>query len=317
MRTLATTANFGAAKAGLSTVGYTVYDSVGAVSQARSTSGVAQIAASTGIYRALISVAEDFKGFVLWDTGDASIRYAAESINPDVGNTVGQTTDEIRTLLRGLNASIINHIDVALKRKTPKIKEIDTDALKREILEGVRDSVGSIKIPPQNVVVPQEIDFTGVLRAVSDVKSAVSGIKIPAPEKVDFGETHKILRSILERFSEVSKINDHISRQGSELSSSVVKALLSFSDKNSRDMLTVIQKMKESIDEILEKFPKLCEVADIRAHAKDMERREKERTELESLRQHIRNLESSLSYANGELSEYRKNMTKFLGVYRG
>ena len=73
---------FGVAYGGLSTVGYTVYDSNEVEETARTTSGVSEIGTSTGIYRATITLDDGFSGYILWDTGGASPVYTAESVQP-------------------------------------------------------------------------------------------------------------------------------------------------------------------------------------------------------------------------------------------
>lgn len=84
--------NFGTSKGGLSTVGYTIYGVDGAVIASRSTSGVTEIGSSTGIYAANINM-PDYDAIVLWDTGDASIRYATEDYQhqiTSIENSVGR-----------------------------------------------------------------------------------------------------------------------------------------------------------------------------------------------------------------------------------
>jgi len=80
--TLNKLANFGKNKTGLSTIGYTLYDTSGQVTTARTTSGVAEVGSGTGIYRANIAFPDNFSGSVLWDTGDgSSTLYATDEYN--------------------------------------------------------------------------------------------------------------------------------------------------------------------------------------------------------------------------------------------
>ena len=76
--TLLRSANFGPGKGGLATVGFTLIDSSGNVSVARSTVGVHELGTNSGIYAAPITFATDFVGSILWDTGDESVAYATE-----------------------------------------------------------------------------------------------------------------------------------------------------------------------------------------------------------------------------------------------
>ena len=82
MPTTIKTANFGKTKAGLLTVGYTLFGSAGSVISPRTTSGVYEVGSTTGIYGAEITIPESFSGTILWDTGNGgSTVYASEEIN--------------------------------------------------------------------------------------------------------------------------------------------------------------------------------------------------------------------------------------------
>ena len=99
--------NFGSSNAGLSTVGYVIYKEDETTQQARTTAGVSELGTSTGIYRATINYPIQFRGFILWDTGEATPNYASESINPLDADSVA---DEVRTMLRSLNTSLSSHL---------------------------------------------------------------------------------------------------------------------------------------------------------------------------------------------------------------
>lgn len=74
-------ADFGAAKTGLATVGYQLYDSAGATVGSRVTEGVLEIG-STGIYAAAVDITGAVA--IVWDTGEASPAYAGDEIEADV-----------------------------------------------------------------------------------------------------------------------------------------------------------------------------------------------------------------------------------------
>jgi hypothetical protein len=78
--TLLKSVNFGPGQAGLGTVGFTLINSSGNVAVARSTTGVHEVGANTGIYAAPITF-DDFVGSILWDTGGGSPVYATEEYN--------------------------------------------------------------------------------------------------------------------------------------------------------------------------------------------------------------------------------------------
>jgi hypothetical protein len=75
------TVNLGKLKAGLATVGFTLYDVSGSVTVPRNTSGVYELGTLTGIYGANISFPDAFAGSILWDSGEASPVYATEEID--------------------------------------------------------------------------------------------------------------------------------------------------------------------------------------------------------------------------------------------
>lgn len=77
--TVSRSVNFGKARTGLATVGYTLLPG-----GTRITAGVAEVAAGTGVYAATITVADDFNGTLLWDTGGAgdALVYAADDMQP-------------------------------------------------------------------------------------------------------------------------------------------------------------------------------------------------------------------------------------------
>jgi hypothetical protein len=75
------TANLGKLKAGLGSVGYSLYDPTGTISVPRSTNGVYELGTLTGIYGANIAFPDSFVGSILWDSGESSPVYATEEID--------------------------------------------------------------------------------------------------------------------------------------------------------------------------------------------------------------------------------------------
>lgn len=79
MPNLIKTVNFTTNKSGLSTVAYTLISTDGSTKQARTTTGVAEVATGTGIYYCLITFEAAWEGIILWDTGEATKRYAVDT----------------------------------------------------------------------------------------------------------------------------------------------------------------------------------------------------------------------------------------------
>lgn len=76
------TVNFGGTKTGLTgSVGYRIINTVGTVIAERSTAGVYETFPGTGIYAKLIEFPDDFRGSILWDTGEIKPVYAIEEYN--------------------------------------------------------------------------------------------------------------------------------------------------------------------------------------------------------------------------------------------
>jgi hypothetical protein len=83
------TTDFGASFGGLATVGYQLKNADGSNNGSRVTSGVAELVAGTGIYRATVTFPSAFRGYVVWDTGGGSPVYDAEPINPETEEFAG------------------------------------------------------------------------------------------------------------------------------------------------------------------------------------------------------------------------------------
>jgi len=80
------TANLGTGMAGQTgNVNYTLYWPSGNIYSTRSTTGIYEVVASSGIYGVNISVANNFSGSIVWDVESTSV-YAVESIEEDVNS---------------------------------------------------------------------------------------------------------------------------------------------------------------------------------------------------------------------------------------
>lgn len=104
--------NFGVTKAnltGTTGVGYTLYNTDGTVSQARTTTGVYQITSGSGIYAAYIPFSDNFHGQVFWDTGEASPSYATEQYNVEENDPkVSLTYDLVQLVTGSVNSIALN-----------------------------------------------------------------------------------------------------------------------------------------------------------------------------------------------------------------
>jgi len=73
------TVGFGSSKTGLTTVGYQLKTTTGTNSGTRITAGIFEIGG--GAYGADIAFADNFRGFILWDTGEATPRFAPDPVD--------------------------------------------------------------------------------------------------------------------------------------------------------------------------------------------------------------------------------------------
>tara|TARA_R110000824_G_scaffold401631_1_gene613323 strand:+ start:2075 stop:2515 length:441 start_codon:yes stop_codon:yes gene_type:complete len=94
------TVNFGSSKGSLTTIGYRLYATDGALSGSRITAGVGEILVSAGIYSASVHFASHFEGSILWDTGESSPTYASEDYSP-VLQLVSESIDHTKHMTAG------------------------------------------------------------------------------------------------------------------------------------------------------------------------------------------------------------------------
>lgn len=174
MKTFLKTVNFGSIKTGLSTVGYTLYDESGNVYKSRSTSGVFEVG-STGIYGAKIDFPESQEVILIWDTGEATPRYAMDTSTIQL-NTIQEETDRIRVIWNSLKnagdlyAKLLNKIGKIEGMKFPDIPD------NSEEMKAILKEVKSISIPK----VPTVEEIKSALSiTVSPPKVDLSKVKIP------------------------------------------------------------------------------------------------------------------------------------------
>lgn len=86
-------------------VGYTILDETGAITSARTTAGVYQIASGTGIYATYATFPDNFRGQIYWDTGTAFVTasFAVEQYNVEENNPL---VDAIHTKVTQMSGTI-------------------------------------------------------------------------------------------------------------------------------------------------------------------------------------------------------------------
>ena len=203
--------NFGSGKTGLATVGYTVYNPDGTTAYTRSTAGVVELGTGTGIYSAPVTV-NDADAIVIWDTGEATPRYATEDYQSQTGRIEGQTAriEQIWNSLRNQGEFFVKIQESLglLKKNDGLVKldqKIDKLANKKEVAitdieTAFEKSVGKLKLPMP--------DYSSVMSAMEEkvisLKSEID--KIPKTQKDYsgyFGNLNKHLSNISDYFASV------------------------------------------------------------------------------------------------------------------
>ncbi|MDB4337533.1 hypothetical protein OAA09_00785 [bacterium] len=133
--TLLKNVNFGTGKSGLATVGYRLIDSAGTLSGSRTTAGVGELLAGTGIYSASIYFSTNFSGSILWDTGASSPAYATEEYNPqpeqiafiksiEGGRWKLNSTDNTMTFYEDDNTTVVAKFGMSGSSGTPAVSNV-------------------------------------------------------------------------------------------------------------------------------------------------------------------------------------------------
>lgn len=168
--------NFGLSKTGLTTVGYTIYDDAGNELVARSASGVFEYG-DTGIYAAKISLPERSEFTLIWDTGEASPRYAPDEDTAQL-DIIQEETDRIRVIWNTLQNT--GEAYAKLADKINKLKAPDN----RKDFEDVVKEIKKIVIP--------------VIPTVDEIKKALTvTVKAPDVQVKDYSDKIEKVRELV------------------------------------------------------------------------------------------------------------------------
>lgn len=250
--------NFGTSKGGLSTVGYTVYNTDGTVKSARSTSGVVEIGTSTGIYAANISIDAGSDYIVLWDTGDANVRYSTEEYRTQL-NSIQEETDLIRLIWNTLR----NQADfyTRLIDKVDKLKAM-VEALGATVADISKKEFPKKDIPKDKLSIPDYKDDLAEIKRLSVMLNNELN-RVPKKQKeydVNFSNLISILNTIQKKIaddnsanidnlnSQINSVKEAFSQIGIVLSqmNDLHRKLLSL-DENDKGILKTKEKIFEEI----------------------------------------------------------------------
>ncbi|MBI4708234.1 MAG: hypothetical protein HY761_09990 [Candidatus Omnitrophica bacterium] len=208
------TVNFGLSKAGLSTVGYTLKNYDGTTKQNRSTSGVTEIVASTGIYSASISFDDDWTGIVVWDTGEASPRYATETynINDLGGGGYAVIASDVWTQKEKEDLiDKVNKIYEGQKKKTKSMQEALEESNRK--IADVNNAVSLLN----EVIRGKDAKFQDIKECVSKLDKQFSGA-IEALNKSSLLSNVKLTKEVKDKFEAlketVSSVKNSVDTQG-------------------------------------------------------------------------------------------------------
>jgi hypothetical protein len=95
------TVSFGSSKAGLSTVGYRLYDGNGDQIGDRITTNIQDLGG--GQYGAVVAVPDNFVGRITWDSGELTPVYASAELNTPDFQVV---TDTVLAAIKSLNIKV-------------------------------------------------------------------------------------------------------------------------------------------------------------------------------------------------------------------
>ena len=133
------TALFGKAKTGLTgQVGYTLYDSDGTISQARTTTGVFELIVGIGTYASEVTFADGFNGIIVWDVTmpSSGIKvYASEEYNGVTSATVAlESVAEDITFIKDIEGGMWK-IDRATKQMVFYKSDNDTEVARFDLFD--------------------------------------------------------------------------------------------------------------------------------------------------------------------------------------
>jgi hypothetical protein len=198
--------NFGAGKGGLLTVGYTIYGVDGAVVASRSTVGVSEIGTSTGIYAADVIV-PDYDAIVLWDTGEATPRYATEDYQHQIQDIINNTgrIQNIFNSIKNINEFLATLMDkLGLIQKNEGLVKVNQtlDALAKkeslaltDIEEAFSRAAKEIKLTiPETKTQDYSSDITQLKENMALLQNEVN--KIPKSQKEYSGNFSALLNQV-------------------------------------------------------------------------------------------------------------------------
>lgn len=288
--------DFGSGKAGLSTVGFTVFNSAASILQARTTTGVTNIAiggTNTGIYTAQYTTGDNDSGFVVWDTGEASPRFAPEYYSSDIQSIQQDLADwgDISIIKNSLRNSSILYAKLLKELEKLENKKADKPKDYEKALNKIIDMLDKL----------DEKEYP----KIKEIRQAVADVRIPAPvvkpivrvpdvkiPKVEIPDYTKEIVSINKSIKDLRELIDVLPKDNTDTAEKLSQA--------SHDILTRINTMSgDFIDEIQGKIENLSMQLTNSFSSQWMRSAKKE--DIQSILSQIENFTLSLDTAKREL----------------
>lgn len=192
--TITKSVNFGPLKTGLNTIGFTLLNPNGSVSQARSTSGITELSAGTGIYGGLLNLPVGGSLVILWDTGDSNIYYAADNYDSRsyqgsgggvafMAKPVKDESPWTKTEKKRIAANLKKMMEAII------VSHEKTDALSESFIK----TMTSLREGELKFLVNKKIDFDVIENAIKDLSESVSNLN---KKDIDFSQVTKKIEDV-------------------------------------------------------------------------------------------------------------------------
>jgi len=201
---LSKSVNFGSRKGGLTTVGYRLLNADGSVNLARTTSGITELIASTGLYGGIITFDDNFSGFVVWDTGQATPLYAMDQFDWRTISSAGGVAISHGVVGKGIwteeeKNKVLRQVTKILKR----VKERNNSDVK-EAINKINQSIQNNRKVSSDILLSINKDILNLNEDNREkIKSFEENIKI-------LGEALEVLLQYAEFKQIIKEVENHV-----------------------------------------------------------------------------------------------------------
>ena len=307
--------DFGSAKGGLSTVGFVLYDFDGTTKAARSTANVTELGSSTGIYASSFSVEDTWSGLIVWDTGEATPKYAVDEKFSQL-NEIQNQTDHIRIIRNTIQQSADYEGELLLKMAglQENFENIPHTEVMEKVLKSTRDElfdkhnslvdmingdmisrVNELKTLIGGIVIVDNSDkLNDILRGIERVEQASEPIKEEI-RKIQFPSFTKDLKK-LDKLKEFDKVKNELSV--------VIRKINAFHTDNFREQRDMTNKLMSMVRDKIDAL----KMQDMKLRTDEM----KQMNDVVITLQEINKVNSELNTINSKLTKSLQIASKIL-----